>query len=128
MPGTATDPRPRLTKSHPVVLLVAAATPVTVFTRTATGLARTYKVKKILAFNGGTSFADVDFGTGLAAAFAASFPRMRIEAGMAESYDEDQLPNLEMEANLTASAITAAGIGAGNAAVRVQVEVEEIGG
>ena len=128
MPGTATDPRPRFNKAHPVVLLTAAATPVTVFTRSTTGIARTYRVKKLLVFNGGTSFAEVDFGTGLAGAFAASFPRMRVEAGMSESYSEAQLPDLEMEANLTASAITAAGIGAGNAAVRVQAEVEEIGG
>ena len=126
--ATSLDPRPGLTKSHPVALLVTVATPVTVFTRSATGMARTVKVKKIFVSNGSPSFATVDVGTGLAGAFVASFPRIRVEAGMHETISGDQLPNLELAANVTASAIVAAGIGAGDLAVRVQLEVEEIGG
>lgn len=125
MPGTATDPRPRLNKAQPAVLLVAAATNVAVHARTATGVARTFRVKKVLAYNGQAVATIVSFGTGAvgAAAITETLPRMRLEAGMWDSFDERQLPDFEFEADFVAQASAA---GAGAAAVRVMTEVEEI--
>lgn len=123
----ATDPRGSIPKAQPAVLLVAAATNVAVHTRSATGTARTFKVKKLLAYNGQAIAVVVSFGTGVvgAGAITETLPRMRIEAAMTESFTEDQLPNYEFEADFVAQASAA---GAGAAAVRVQAEVEEIGG
>jgi hypothetical protein len=94
-----------------------AATPVTLYQRSAGGQnPRTVIVRKIMAF-GGAGNAILQIGTGLAP-FAAIFPSLFVVAGHDAEWTEDELPEVEVGADITMNCDV------GN--VVVQVEVEEI--
>lgn len=120
------DLRPRFTKSAAAILLVAATTNVAVLQRSTVGVARTFRIVKVLVYNGQAGATTVSFGTGVvgAAAITEILPRMTLQAAAWDGWSEPVLPAFEFEADLVAQATAA---GAGALAVRVMVEVEEIG-
>ena len=112
----------------PRVLLIAAATPLTVLDLTVpTGqVARTAFIKKVMIFNGQPADVLVSIGTGLAALTAATrlIPRIRAIAGFHTPVPEDELPSFRFEASITAQASAA---GAGDLGVEIQIEAEVVG-
>jgi len=105
-------------KSSPVVLTLVAATPLLLYQRTTGGQnPRTVIVRKIIAYNLSGGNATLDIGIGLAP-LVNILPTFFIVNGMTDAWPEDDIPEVEVAADLTLQS-TPAG-------VYVQVEVEEI--
>lgn len=119
---------PGIRVTSPRVLLVAAATPLTILDLTVpTGQpARTAFIKKVMIFNGQPADVLVAFGTGLVAFTSATrlMPRIRAIAGFHTPVGEDELPSFKFEASITAQASAA---GAGDLGVEIQIEAEVVG-
>ena len=108
--------------SAPVTTAIAA-TAITLFIRTGNALtggnaARTVILRKIHAYNavGATT---LTIGTGLAGAFAAIYPPFRLVNNMDNEWTEEEIPCVEVGANLTCQSDVAG--------VIIVVEVEEKG-
>ena len=115
--------RKGIRKFSPVVTTAIAATAITLFIRTANALtgsnaARTVILRKIMAYNA-VGAVTLTIGTGLAGAFAAIYPPFRLVNNMDNEWIEEEIPCVEVGANLTCQSDIAG--------VIVTVEVEEKG-
>lgn len=102
-------------RSSPLVNIVAPATGTALFPLP-TG--RTGRVTKVHIFNTDVADTIVSLGTGLAGAFAAAMAPWLVVAGMDLELREEDIPNHEFVANITAMATVA------GAPIFIQVEVE----
>ncbi len=103
--------------------IVAAATPTSVYLLT-TG--RTCELRKILISNRNAANADIQIGTGLGGAFVQRIPQIfTVGSGQDLEITEEQIPNYEFTADITAQSSAAA---AAPNDVQIQVEVEEYQG
>lgn len=130
MPMISEDFRYGIRKASALVTLVAAATPITVYTPpglalgVATAASRTFVITKIWLFNRAAAVtALVNFGTGLAGAFAANLPAIPVLAGNVVTLTEDEIPMVEYSVALTATATNA-----GATTCDIVVEVREFEG
>ena len=106
-------------KSSAIITIAAGATPQNLYLRTAGGQnPRTVILRKILAYNA-VAATTLMIGTGLAAAWAQQWPTFRLVNNQDNEWTEDQIPEVELSANLTVQTDVLG--------VLVQVEVEEIG-
>jgi len=106
-------------KSSAIITVAAAATPENLYLQSAGGtINRTVILRKIFCYSN-IGNVDVDIGTGLAAAFANMIPTIFVPNNMDIQLLEDEIPEIEVNANLTVQADVLG--------VMVQVEVEEIG-
>jgi hypothetical protein len=105
--------------TSPIASCVAAATPVNLHLLKTN---RTCKIRKIHIFNGQPAPVTVDIGMGLGIAFAPSIPPIYVVNGMEMVLREEDIQDVEFNANITVQASAA---GAAPANVQVQVTVEE---
>lgn len=84
---------------------------------------KSFKLRKLLVRNNAGGALWLELGTGVAGAFAQVIPPVRVMDNLDSSWQEVELPKVELFADLTAfpDALVAGG------SVDVQVEVEEIG-
>lgn len=80
---------------------------------------KTYKIKRLKAANYSTVDTWLYIGTGLAGAFVQAMPRIRLVNNFNGDFAEEDLPEVEFTADITAYV--------DNATVELQAEVEEIG-
>lgn len=110
-------------KPGPIGSIVAAATPITAYILPAT---RTCHLRKITLWNRNAANAQVQIGTGLGGAFAQALNGIfAVGAGNDLEVPEDQIPNVEFGASITAQSTVGA---AAPNDVQIQVEVEEFPG
>ena len=106
-----------------MVSIVAAATPTSVYLLT-TG--RTCEIRKIMISNRNPANANIQIGMGLGAAFVQCIPQIfAVGSGQDLEITEEQIPNFEFTADITAQSSAAA---AAPNDVQIQVEVEEYQG
>lgn len=105
--------------SSPVASVVAAAAGTIVHAMPAN---RTAKIRKIHIYNHNAVTSNVAFGAGLGGAFVASGIAYQVLNGMDLIITQDQIPDVEFIADITASASAAA---AAPNNVQIQIEVEE---
>ena len=106
-------------KSSSLITSAAAATPQTLYQRTAGGhQPRTVILRKIMAYNavGATT---LQIGTGLAAAWAAAFPVFRLVNAVDNEWIEEEIPEVELSGDLTFQTDVLG--------VVIVVEIEEVG-
>lgn len=106
-------------KSSAVVTVAAAATPETLYQRTAnTKNPRTVILRKVMAYNavGATT---LQIGTGIGAGWVQQWPTFRLVNNMDVEWQEVEIPEVELGADLTCQTDVLG--------VLVQVEVEEVG-
>ncbi len=108
-----------LRKSSAVITIAAAVTPENLFLQSAgMTIARTVILRKVFAYTA-VGNVIINIGTGLAAGFAAIIPPFMVPNTFDIQLEEDELPEVEVSANLTVQADVLGCI--------VQVEVEEVG-
>ena len=110
----------------PVSNIAAAATGTAVFQRSTFAQqlgTRSVRIKRLLVQNLAAGDQWFALGVGLGGAFVPSIPYLRILNNLDNEWGDDELPDVEWFADMTASLIAIAGGGA----VNVQVEVEERG-
>lgn len=113
------DPRPKVRKPSAIITTAIAATPENLYLRTAGGQnPRTVILRKINAYNA-VMATTLMIGTGLGAGWAQQWITWRLVNNQDNEWTEDQIPEIELGANLTVQTDVAG--------VLVQVEVEEIG-
>jgi len=114
------QPARGIRKSSPAnIVTLIAATPLTLFQRTTAGQnPRTVICRKILAYNNSGADTTFQIGTGLGGAWAPILPPFFIVNGMTDVWPEDEIPEVEVGADLTCQSAVAG--------VTIQVEVEEI--
>jgi hypothetical protein len=113
------DYRPQSKHSSPIVTIANAATAETLYSRTTGGtVARTVVLKKIMAYNG-VGATTLMIGTGTGGAWVQRYPTMSLVAMVDNEWGEDEIPHLELGADLTVQTDVLG--------VQVQVEVIEIG-
>jgi len=113
------QPARGIRKVSPIVTVAAAATPEVLYQLSQGGTnPRTVIVRKIFAYSD-VGDCVVIIGTGLAAGFAGAIPTIVVLNGIDNSWTEDEIPEVEVQADIT---ITSDVLGC-----LVQVEVEEIG-
>lgn len=107
-------------KSSAIITIAVLATPEVLFQRTtgASGntVARTVGLKKIWCWSA-VGNAVMQIGTGLAAAFAQAIPPFNVPNGVATVFNEDDIPYMDLGADLTCQCDTAG--------VLIMVECEE---
>jgi len=109
--------------TNPLVPLIAATTPTNIYL---VSPGRSFVVRKIFITNRTAVVSAVQFGTGLGVSFAQALPSIyTVNGGQDLEIPEEQIPNVEFFANLTAQASQA---GASPADVQIVVEVEEYQG
>lgn len=111
-----------LPKSSARISIVAAASGTLVYSLSA---GRTARIVKIKGYNGQAAPITLTFGTGLAGAFVQSMSPLYVVNGMDFEFTEDQIPDMEFVASITASASAAA---AAPNDIQVEIEVEEFQG
>ena len=123
--GGSENPVPGVIHAQTPGLIVAATTNYAVHTTTA---GRRARIRKIFGYNGQAADVTILIGTGTvaAAAITQTIPTIRAIALTNFAYGLNELPHFEHDVSLNIVAQASAG-GAGTAAVRVQVEVEETG-
>lgn len=104
-------------KATAVALVIAAATPTLVHTVVA---GSTFKLKKIMTYNGQPADVILELGMGAGVLFTRSIPRMRLITGFHDPMEEG-VPAFEFTADIYAQASAA---GAGALGVEVQLECE----
>ena len=114
--------RKGLRKVSATVSHVAAATPANQYLLTA---GRTCVIRKLIVRNRSGANVWVDIGTGLGVAFVRSGPSFYAINGTINIWTEEEIPEVEFSANITAQVSAAA---AAPADVEVTVEVEEYQG
>jgi hypothetical protein len=115
-----------VTLQGPIVNIAAAATGTAVFQRSTFAQqlgTRTMCIKRLLVQNLAAGDQWFALGVGLGGAFVPSIPYLRILNNLDNEWGEDDLPNVEWFADMTASLIAIAVGGA----VNVQVQIEEKG-
>ena len=113
------DPRPKVRKSSAIITIAANATPENLYLRTAGGQnPRTVILRKIMAYNA-VGAVTLMIGTGLGIGWAPQWPTFRLVNNQDNEWTEDQIPEVELGANLT--------VQTNLLGVLVQVEVDEIG-
>jgi len=110
----------------PITNIAAAATGTAVFQRSTFAQqvgTRSLRIKRLVVRNNGAGTQWIGIGTGLGGAFVPSIPYLQTMNNLDIEWGEDDLPDVEFFADMTASlvAIVAGG------SVDVQVEVAEIG-
>ncbi len=112
-----------LRKSSPLVSIAAAATPTNVYLLSA---GRSAALRKIMISNRNAANADILIGTGLGASFAQVIPQVfSVSSGQDLEITEDQIPDIEFFATMTAQSSAAA---ASPNDVQIAFEVEEYQG
>jgi len=106
-------------KASPVASVVAGASGTLV---KALPPNRTAEIRKIRIFNHNGAATSVTFGAGLLGAFVGATEPIPVLNGMDLILTEDQIPDTEFTANITASCTVAA---AAPANVEIQIETEE---
>ncbi len=113
----------------PVVNLpppAGAATAAVVFTiPTMAGFVGTksVKIKKVILHNNGAGTTTVLVGTGVGGAFVALLPALDSINGLTDTWEADELPEVEAFANITAYPVALAA----GTSIDIQLEVEIIG-
>ena len=108
-----------LRKSSAPITIAAAATAENLFLQSASmSIARTVIIRKIFAYTAVGNVV-IQLGTGVAGAFVAILPPILVPNTFDIHLDEDDIPEVEVNGNITALADVLGCI--------VQIEVEEIG-
>ena len=116
----STELKPRgIRKTSDLITVAAAATPENLFLQSAgMTIARTVILRKIFAYSAVGNVV-IQIGIGLGGAWAAIFPPMLVVNTFDFQREENEIPEVEVSANLTCQADVLG--------VVIQVEVEEVG-
>lgn len=113
------QPARGIRKPSAIIIVAAPATPENLYLVSVGGtVGRTVILRKIMCYSN-VGNCVVDIGVGLAPVFANIIPSIFVLNGFDNEWTEDQIPEVEVNANLTVQSTIAL--------VQVQVEVEEIG-
>jgi len=113
------QPARGIRKASALITIAAGATPQTLYQQTTGGTnPRTVILKKVMAYNavGATTLM---IGTGLGAAWAQQYPTFRLVNNMDNEWTEDEIPEIELNADLTAQTDVLG--------VQIRAEIEEVG-
>lgn len=113
------QPARGIRKVSAIIVVAAAATPENLYllTQLVGTNPRTVILRKIMTYSN-VGNCNVDIGTGLGVAFANIIPTIFVLNGLDNEWPEDDIPEVEVQANLT--------VQSNILGVQVQVEVEEV--